>query len=347
MFARNQWYVIGWSRDIGADLYSRMVCGESILVFRKEEGTLAAMRDACPHRLLPLSMGLREGDTIRCRYHGLVVDADGRTIEMPLKADRANAALCAAKYPIVERYGFAWVWIGDAEAADPALVPDFWMCAPPEWVVDGDTYHVRCDYRLLIDNLMALTHEAHVHATSIGQHELRDFPIDTRVEDGKVILQRWLADVPAPPAYEAAAKGGRVDRWQVCYFIAPSNVAIDVGVAPVEEGATLANHPVRSFVINAITPETETTSHYYWGASRNVDIENRARTAQTKAVQAAVFKEDIEILEAQQRSIETNRDLKMRNFSIDAGGVRARAIIRRLAGRASAEPAALLADENE
>jgi len=103
----------------------------------------------------------------------------------------------------------------------------------------------------------------------------------------------------------------------------------------VEEGATLADHPVRSFVINAITPETATTSHYYWGASRNVDIDDQVRTRRTKAVQAAVFKEDIEVLEAQQRSMEINRDLKLRNFSIDAGGVRARAIIRRLAGPTS------------
>jgi vanillate O-demethylase monooxygenase subunit len=261
-----------------------------------------------------------------------VVDAEGRAIEMPLKADRANPALCAQSYPILERYGFVWVWIGDAGAADPALVPDLWMCAPPEWVVDGDTYHVRCNYQLLIDNLMDLTHETHVHATSIGQRELRDFPISTRVENGKVVLERWLANVPASPAYEGVAKGGRVNRWQICYFIAPSNVVIDVGVAPVDMPATLANHPVHSFVINAMTPETETTTHYYWGASRNIDIDDQARTERTKAIQAAVFKEDIAILEAQQRSIEINPDLTLRNFSIDAGGVRSRAIIRRLVG---------------
>lgn len=329
-FLRNQWYVIGWARDIGSEPYARTVCGEPILVYRKQDGALAAMRDACPHRLLPLSMGIKEGDNIRCRYHGLLLDADGCAIEMPMRSDRVNRSLCAQKYPVVERYSFVWVWIGDAEKADPALLPDYWMCEREGWVFDGGTYHVRCNYQLLVDNLMDLTHETYVHATSIGQSELMDTPINTRIDGDKVIVERWMANVPTPPAYRQRHSAGNVDRWQICYFLPPSSVLIDVGVAPVEEGATLENHPVRSFVIDAMTPETETTTHYYWGAARNVDIDDTARTARTRAVQRMVFGEDVEILEAQQRSIALNPDLKMLSFNIDSGGARARMIIRRM-----------------
>ena len=48
-----------------------------MMVYRKLDDTVVAMRDACPHRLLPLSMGLREGDSIRCKYHGLKLGPDG------------------------------------------------------------------------------------------------------------------------------------------------------------------------------------------------------------------------------------------------------------------------------
>jgi vanillate O-demethylase monooxygenase subunit len=333
MFARDQWYVIGWGRDITAQPYSRMVCGEPILVYRKQDGSIAAMRDACPHRLLPLSMGIREGDNIRCRYHGLLLGPDGGAIEMPIRTQAVNRSICAIAYPVIERYSLVWVWIGEAERADPTLLPDFWMCEGPNWVFDGGTYHVRCDYRLLIDNLMDLTHETHVHASSIGQRELMDAPITTRTEGGRVVVERWMPDVPPPPAYRPTVPEGNVDRWQICQFVPPSNVLIDVGVAPVAQGATLADHPVRNFVVDAISPETETSTWYYWGAARNFDLDDRDRTERTKAVQARVFAEDVEILEAQQRSIELNPDLKLRDFNIDSGGVRSRLAIRRGFGR--------------
>jgi vanillate O-demethylase monooxygenase subunit len=330
-FPRNQWYVIAWSRDIGTDAFARTVCGEPILVYRKADGTLAAMRDACPHRLLPLSMGIREGDNIRCKYHGLLIDSDGRTAEMPIKSDPVNRSICTPTSAVVERHGFVWIWIGERERADPELVPDLWMCDRDRgWVADGGAYHVRCDYRLLIDNLMDLTHETHVHASTIGQPELMHAPINTRTVDGRVVVERWIADVPPPPAYRGQHRPGNVDRWQVCTFVPPANVVIDVGTAHVDDKATLADHPVRAFVIDAMTPETETTTWYFWGAARNVDIDDAERTRRIREVQGAVFREDIEVLEAQQRSIEANPDLKLRAFNIDAGGVRSRLAIRKL-----------------
>jgi vanillate O-demethylase monooxygenase subunit len=103
-------------------------------------------------------------------------------------------------------------------------------------------------------------------------------------------------------------------------------------------GPTPEHHDqgVRGFVIDALTPETETSSHYFWGMARNFDLSDTGFTARFKAQQGRVFQEDVEILEAQQRSMGANPDMKLRAYSIDQGGVRARRIIERLA---SAEPA--------
>ena len=76
---------------------------------------------------------------------------------MPLKSDRVPPRLCAQIYPVAERHRFVWVWIGEAEKADPALIPDLWPCSAEGWTFDGDYYRITCDYRLLIDNLMDLT----------------------------------------------------------------------------------------------------------------------------------------------------------------------------------------------
>jgi len=76
-YLRNAWYMAGWSDEVGTALLRRRLLGEPILLFRKEDGTAAALTDRCPHRFAPLSAGTRDGDTVRCAYHGLAFDAAG------------------------------------------------------------------------------------------------------------------------------------------------------------------------------------------------------------------------------------------------------------------------------
>jgi phenylpropionate dioxygenase-like ring-hydroxylating dioxygenase large terminal subunit len=333
-YIRNHWYVAAWSKDVGRKPLARLICEEPVVFYRCEDGQAVGLEDVCPHRLLPLSMGLVEGDAIRCLYHGLLLGPDGKCLEMPGN-DAPNRAVCTRAYPVIERYGFVWVWIGDTGRADPALLPDLWMTEAEGWRVGGGTYDVACDYRLLIDNLMDLTHETYVHASSIGQKELHDFPITTEVLPDRVVTSRWMPDVTPPPLYSAAMGGydGPVDRWQVIEFLPPSGVVIDVGVARVERGLTLADHAaadVRSFVLDFATPATRTTCTYFWGSARTLDIDNDAAFDRLTAMQGQVFLEDVAVLEAQQQQIDRLPDRSLRAFSVDAGGVRARLMLQRM-----------------
>ncbi|WP_225206099.1 Rieske 2Fe-2S domain-containing protein [Novosphingobium huizhouense] len=334
------WYVAGWDAEIDSAPLARTICGVPMVFYRKLDRSVVALRDACPHRLLPLSMGLREGDSLRCKYHGLKLGSDGVAEEMPLKSDAVNRRICAEAYVTHERHRFVWVWIGDRAKADPALIPDLWPCSAEGWTFDGGYYHVACDYRLMIDNLMDLTHETHVHAGSIGQPEILEAPIATRVEGEEVVVERWMPGIDAPPFWRGALKQpGPVDRWQVCRFLKPASVMIDVGVAPVGAGATIESHDqgVRGMVVDFMTPECETTHHYFWGMARNFDIDDPGFTARFKRQQGGVFSEDKEILEAQQRAIAANPDLKLSAYRIDEGGVRARQIIARAIAGAARE----------
>lgn len=329
----NAWYVIGWDSEIDRTPLARTICGVPMMAYRRLDRSVVVMRDACPHRMLPLSMGLREGDSIRCKYHGLKLGPDGIAEEMPLKSDRVNTRICVETFAVAERHRFVWVWIGDKALADPDLIPDLWPCSAPGWTFDGGYYHVAADYRLMIDNLMDLTHETHVHSGSIGQPELMEAPIEARVESDRAYVSRWMPNVDAPPFWRGALKkGGPVDRWQICEFIPPAAVMIDVGVAPAGAGATLAKHDqgVRGMVVDFMTPETETTMHYFWGMARSFDIDDAGFTARFKRQQGGVFAEDKEILEAQQQSILANPGLRLNAYNIDQGGVRARQIIDRL-----------------
>ena len=79
MLIRNCWYVAGWSHQFEAGKPTqRMLLGEPVVIWRTQEGVVVAMEDRCVHRLAPLSLGRIEGNAIRCLYHGLLFDADGR-----------------------------------------------------------------------------------------------------------------------------------------------------------------------------------------------------------------------------------------------------------------------------
>lgn len=330
IWLENAWYVAAWDYEVDSKPLARTICGLPIMLYRKLDRGVVAMRDACPHRMLPLSMGIRDGDSIRCKYHGLKLGPDGVAEEMPLTTEKVNTRICAETFATHERYRFVWVWVGERSLADPALIPDLSPCDSQGWVHDGGYYHVDCDYRLMIDNLMDLTHETHVHSGSIGQPEIMQAPLESRVEGKVVYLSRWMPDIDAPPFWRSALKkSGNVDRWQICKFQLPSAVMIDVGVAPVGAGATLEDHDqgVRGMVIDFMTPETNGSHHYFWGMARNFDIDDAGFTARFRAQQGSVFAEDKEILEAQQRSMEANPDLKLNSYSIDQGGVRARRVI--------------------
>lgn len=332
-FIRNRWYVAAWDNEVGDELLSRKMCGENILMYRVADGSVVAMRDACPHRLLPLSMGFREGDDIRCRYHGLLIGPDGTPREMPLVNDPVNKKICTPSYQVVEKHRFVWIWIGERDKANPDLIPDFWPCSTEGWVFDGGYMGVACDYRLFIDNLMDLTHETYVHQGTIGQKELMQAPLETSVDGNRVTLSRWMPEVENPPFWrENLGQDGLVDRWQVCHFLEPCSVLIDVGVAPAGTGATIEKHDqgVRGFVIDSMTPETETSCHYFWGMARNFDTDDQSVTERIKVGQDTIFNEDIEVLERQQKSIADNQDLPLRVLNIDSGGAHARRIIERL-----------------
>ncbi len=336
MFPKNAWYVACTPDDIDRQPLGRTICGEPMAFFRGEQGRAAAVEDFCPHRGAAMSKGrVCEGKLV-CGYHGLTMDCNGKTVSMP--GQRVGGFPQVRSYPVIERYGFVWVWPGDASLADPAALPHLEWAESPDWAYGGGLYHVQCDYRLMIDNLMDLTHETYVHAGSIGQPEIDETPVSTKTEGDQVVTRRFMDNVMAPPFWRANLRAHGlpddqpVDRWQICRFTPPSHVMIEVGVALAGRGGYHADpkDKVASIVVDFITPETENTMWYFWGMARNFKVQDAALTAEIREGQGKVFAEDTEVLEAQQRNLERNPGRRLLMLNIDAGGVQARRIIDRL-----------------
>ena len=336
MFPKNAWYVACTPDEIDGKPLGRTICNEKIAFFRGADGRPAAVEDFCPHRGAQLSLGYVCEGKLVCGYHGLQMGCDGKTVSMPLQ--RVQGFPRIRSYPVVERHGFIWVWPGEAELADPARIHHLEWAESPDWTYGGGLYHVKCDYRLMVDNLMDLTHETYVHATSIGQKEIDETPVNTKSEGDHVITSRFIENVMAPPFWQANLRGNGladdlpVDRWQICHFHAPSHIMIEVGVAHSGHGGYDAppEHKVSSIVVDFLTPETETSMWYFWGMARNFNVKDAALTAQIRDGQGQVFAEDTAVLEAQQRNLAANPNRRLLMLNIDAGGVQSRRVIDRL-----------------
>ena len=332
-FPLNAWYAAAWDHEVKRELLPRSICNKKVVMYRTVAGEAVAMEDACWHRLVPLSMGTLKGDDVQCAYHGLRYNPRGRCTFMPSQ-ETINPSACVRTFPLVERHRFVWLWLGDPALADPALVPDLrWN---REWPGDGSVIHAKCDYRLVVDNLMDLTHETFIHSSSIGNDAVAEAPFDVNVGDATATVTRWMVDIEPPPFWAAQlGKPGNVDRWQLIHFLPPCSVAIDVGVAPTGTGAPEGDRSqgVSMWVINTITPATDKTCHYFWANVRDYKKDDQSVTTRIRDAITKVFHEDEVLVEAQQRAIDEHPDHVFYNLNIDAGAMWARRLIDRMIAR--------------
>jgi phenylpropionate dioxygenase-like ring-hydroxylating dioxygenase large terminal subunit len=333
IFPLNAWYVAAYDVEVKHELLARTVCEQAMVLYRRADGRAVALEDSCWHRLLPLSKGRLQGDEVVCGYHGLVYSSEGLCTHMPSQ-ETLNPSACVRAYPLLEKHRFVWVWPGDPALADPSKVPDLHWNDDPDWAGDGKMIPVQCDYRLVLDNLMDLTHEAFVHGSSIGNRAVAEAPFIATHGDRSATVTRWMQNIEAPPFWAAQMQrvrgySGPVDRWQIIRFEGPCTIAIDVGVAEAGTGAPQGDRGkgINGYVLNTITPETATSCHYFWAFARNYSLGDQRLTHEVREGVARIFREDELILEAQQRAINARPERAFNNLNIDAGAMWARKLI--------------------
>jgi phenylpropionate dioxygenase-like ring-hydroxylating dioxygenase large terminal subunit len=328
VFLKNQWYVAAWSHEIAQAPLARRIAGEPIVLWRGESGQAVAFEDRCPHRLAPLSLGMVVGDALRCGYHGASFGPDGACTHVPGNPLPKDARV--RLYPLVEKWGWAWLWLGEASRADPALLPDFHWQAEPGWAPIGGTLNFKAHYQLLLDNLLDLSHEAFLHMNTIGNAAVAEVPAHATSEGDHVRVTRLMPDCAPPPLFvKARGFTTTIDRLQDILFTPPCYITITVRATPA--GTNDLSQALQWQVLNALTPETERSSHYFWGLPRHFLIEDRDIDQMLETAIVRTFNEDRAMLEAQQLVL-AERSLDDRTLSThaDAGPSRARSIIARL-----------------
>lgn len=301
MFMTNCWQVATYSSELDAGLLKRKIAGTALILYRSSSGDVVAMHDRCPHRHVPLSLGCLDGDIVQCGYHGMRFGPTGACDSIPGQ-DVIPPNARVRVFPTVEKHRFTWVWMGDADACDDRLVPDFHWMDDPQWATAEGYHHVEADYRLLVDNLLDLSHETFVHPETIGNGAVADSPVSVKVLDRKVVrAHRDMLDCEAPPQFVSLAGfSGRIDRWHTTFYTPPGFCVIEVGAVP---AGSKDGGGFEARILNLITPETERSSHYFWAHARNIRLEDAELSRNICSSIQETFDQDKHILEAQQEQI--------------------------------------------
>ena len=326
MYIRNAWYASAWNHELTVDGFmSRKILGKNILLYRKADGSVVAMLDRCSHRFAPLSLGRREGDCIRCMYHGLVFDGEGKCVEEPgRKGVSPNTDVRA--FPAVERHKLVWVWFGDADKADPDLIPDCHQNDSPEWACVPRYASFKANYLLVLDNLLDFSHLSFVHENSLGgsRNIAEVNPKIEKTERG-LKLTRWYLNEPefAPYLKGHERFEGPVDRWNIYHMSTRSNhLSMSSGSAPANTGAPEGKLAPETMVFHSnqvITPADERNTHYFWVYAHNFALDDRRLTDSLAERVSAGFVEDRAMIEAQQIVIDENAGDEMAYTHFDNG----------------------------
>src|SRR5215469_12618503 len=328
---RNQWYCAAFGHELKQAPLARSFLNEPVVLYRKADGAPVAFEDRCCHRRAPLSEGKVEGDNLRCGYHGFLYDPSGAAIWAPGQ-DRLPPGARVRSYPVVEKHGWIWIWMGDSALADPDAAPNYDKYDDPKWTSYDELIPIKSNYFLVVDNLLDLSHLPFLHAATIGS------PEDV---DPKLTWERganWLKGVRIARGLSPSARNlqeglnFRFGRTQIMLFEPPSQVTIDIlqNENGKEYGDPTDRMKRRIIIYDSITPETDRTCHYFWAIARDYAVGDAKLTELARRGTSAAFHEDQKMLEAQQRSIDVDPAAPQIDVIGDTGSLQARRIMERL-----------------
>jgi phenylpropionate dioxygenase-like ring-hydroxylating dioxygenase large terminal subunit len=318
---RNWWYVAAKSDEITRTPMRRTILNEDIVFYRTEDGKAVAVQNRCPHRSFPLHNGFLKGDRIVCNYHGIEFNPDGSCGHVP-SLNAAPKALRLASYPLMEEGPFVWIWMGDQANPDYSrFFREPWWNVP-KWTVLTGYMFMKANYLGMHENLMDLTHFAFLHSKwnlAKPEHTLAPCKV---TDEGNQIRQFEVhedVDFPAPLAALAGMKGP-FNREAHHLARTPAMAEGHQITVDVSQPGTVDEQ----YITHYLTPETATSTHYYWALALEHGGGVPELLDQMQALASAAFAEDMVALE----EIEAiqNRDhrpgFRDRIIKTDEGGIR-------------------------
>ena len=324
-YVRNAWYVACWSHDLAPEKpHAMTIMDEAIVLWRTSSGAIHALEDRCVHRHAPLSLGRCEGERLRCMYHGLLFESDGRVAEIPGQ-DTIPPGARVRRYAVVERHSWVWVWMGDADAAEPDFIPPAVGLDDPDYVLGHGLLDYAAEARLINDNLLDFSHLTFVHAESFGSGpQFAATPARFETLERGIRYARWTENTVGSVSRKSKEP---MDNYMTYDFLIPGVLLMTGGVFPLGTAKALDHGPPDlsqavsgvTFTSQAVTPMTKDTARYFfsWGPHRKHGGEQMRDMLMEIAGRA--FAEDKAMIEAQHRNIARAPDRRVMPTAHDRG----------------------------
>ena len=278
---RNTWYALGFSGEFArAEISGHTVAGLPIIAWRAEDGSVGVFDARCAHKRFPMfDAKILEGEVLQCPYHGFAYDTSGRCVDIPALRDRTDRIPSRArlyKYPSVEQDGLVWMWPGDPKLAETVDVPRTPEIASDNWDTSNtEPMHVNANARLLIENLLDLTHFYPLHSSNIGSRADAEVPVQIQrsMQGGLPVITtlRPRSDFAFPTMTKDRFGVEVGDQLQTHRMVGPGLFHVIIAVAP---PGKLGTDEERSFVLyQTITPIDE--ERHVWRRSINTRAGSR------------------------------------------------------------------------
>jgi phenylpropionate dioxygenase-like ring-hydroxylating dioxygenase large terminal subunit len=273
MYVRNAWYVVGWSGDLEAGRpYAITILSDPIVIYRVVGSErLVALEDCSGHSLAPLSLEHCEEEKLYGECQGLPFGPDGVMRDIPEKNILPSLARVRA-YPIIERASWLWVWMGDVEKADEALVPPLIGPDNPDFIMWQGIIDYEAEARLINDNLLNIGHLTCIHAANFEpDNQFAQGLSKFETLERGIRYSRWEPNVRGPLGRKSDEL---LDNFMCYEFHVPGVLQMWSGGFPAGTSeACNFRAPPRSkacayvtFTCEAVTPMTlDTTRHFFCG----------------------------------------------------------------------------------
>ena len=164
----DHWYPLAWADELKADKpVARRYAGEPVVLYRNRDGRLFALEDRCAHRQVPLSMGVVDGDTLKCGYHGWAYDgASGRCVDVPYLGSK-TLPNGVRTYPVCEVDGLVFIFPGDPALAEARRPTALAGKADASYKTRRLDRTLKCHYSFAHENLFDMNHQF-LHRKQMG-----------------------------------------------------------------------------------------------------------------------------------------------------------------------------------
>ena len=177
----NYWYPARLEKNLAkGEIEQVKFWGESIALYRGEDGQVRAVEDRCAHRQLALSKGVVQGANITCQYHGWAYDGCGKCVSIDHELGKKRRRFPNIKirsYPVKVRYGLIWIFPGEPELADQVPLPEVpQLSGDKPWPVAPIEISVGSHFSMVVENVCDFNHAfLHRRKQPFTQPVLRDY----------------------------------------------------------------------------------------------------------------------------------------------------------------------------